>query len=356
MISESTVVVACASGFGKSAIGVVQLAGSEAGGILQKFFSEKLSAEVGKIQLGDFIGESGEIIDQVLIVKLPVEEVVYEITAHGGVRILQRIISCLEGAGAELVDSYELIDRVYGLDNVVAKEAYRLLPKVKTPLAGKFLLYQAERGLSSLVGSRDKKTIKDAFEYWPAVRALIEGVKIVITGPPNAGKSTLVNALGRVEHSLVADFPGTTRDYVCADVQLGDIPAELVDTAGLGKSDDIFKGQSENHTRQQIRQADIIFIVLDATDIEGGRKFISEFLEIANRTDKILVLVNKTDKGDFDDTDFLPAGWRVLRISALKGINLGKIPEIVWSLAGLDGFDYRRATIFSENLGLYFSE
>ncbi len=337
-------VVALAGPPETGAIGAVQLAGLGAQNVLQKYFSKPLPDQPGKIRLGTFLDRENNPVDQVLVVRLPVPHEFFEITAHGGVRILQRILDTLEHAGAALVPAKSLIAENLGLTDPVAKEAYRLLPEAKTTLAVKFLLHQAEQGIPP--------DAKDAVKYWPAIKFLLTEVNVVLVGPPNAGKSTLLNALGQMEHALVADFPGTTRDYVQAAVDLGGLPVTLVDTAGLGATADPLAGPARQKTFLQINAADCLFLVLDAAEKNTSRLFLKEFQSVFTPK-RAIVLLNKIDHptrqfnlGDLE----IPPTWPGLEISALKQLHLEKIPPLLWKVLGLEGFDYHKPTIFSDRL------
>ncbi len=332
--------VTITSPLGAGAIGAIQLSGMGAGQILSSFFSKPLTTECGRIQLGYFHDAQGRRIDQVLTVRLPVEQEIYEITSHGGIRIVQRIVETLQEGGAHLTTDEGSAVAIFGLQDFPAHEAYRLLERAKTTLAVKFLLYQAH--------SADREKMLENRKYWPAVRFLLDGVRIAITGPPNAGKSTLLNAMGRTAQSLVSDFPGTTRDYVEVALDIGGLPVELVDTAGIGSTSDALWETVQLRSLDQVRRADVIFLMLDATDRTRSLQFLQRLCPILDESKRVVVLVNKIDTGCEEFP--LPESWPVLRISALRETNLARIPEIVWRVLDLDGFDYREPMVFSEKL------
>jgi len=331
------------------ALGIVQLSGPGARAILNSFFERPLADRPGKIQLGIFRDGEGNPVDQVLVVQLPLEFECFEITAHGGRRILQRILDTLQHAGAELIDASENIADQFRLSDDVAREAYRLLPNVKTTLAVKFLLHQAEQGIPS--------NTKEALAFWPAVEFLLKGVTVVLAGPPNAGKSTLLNQLSGQDHALVADQPGTTRDYVQAPADLGGVPVTLVDTAGLGATSDPLAPQARQKTFHQIDAADVLFLVLDGADKKASSQFLKEF-QAGVVPPRIIVLLNKIDhpgrQFTLDDLN-LPSAWPALEISALRQINLEKIPELLGRVLGLEGFDYRQPTLFTPDLVKWYT-
>jgi tRNA modification GTPase len=341
-----SVKVALASPLGSCAIGVVQVAGEGAVKLVSRFFRTPIGEEVGRIRMGDFHDGEGRTIDRVLAVTLPGQ--IVEITTHGGLRIVQRIVETLKLAGAELIKGEELIPEAFQVADEAA-EAYRLLPEAKTTLAVKFLLAQAHGGLSELLKSKPTdEQLRAARRYWPAVKVLLSGVRIVMAGPPNAGKSTLLNALARTEHAIVADLPGTTRDYVQTQIDLAGLPVELIDTAGLGTTTDPLAEQIERRTIEQIRRADVVLLVLDATDRLASEEFLQRFRQMVEAK-PVLIVINKTDRPDdeiwFQASDVI-GEWPTVAISALAETHLEDIGRAVWRLLGLEGFDYREPTEF----------
>ncbi len=345
----SRIVVARASPAQAGAIGVIQLSGAGAGALLKPFFSTDLPDKAGQFRMGTLSDADGYPVDQVLIACLNDRDEFYEITCHGGLRIIQRIVDTLERAGAELVDGEELLNTSLKLQGPVAQEAYRLLVGAKTPLAVRFLLAQASGKLNEILERGSHEERRRAMRYWPAISFLLEGIRILVLGPPNAGKSTLLNALGRMEHALVADLPGTTRDYVQAQVDLAGLPARITDTAGVGATADPLAREAREKTLAQIGEHDLIFLLLDATN----RKTAQDTVEAFRRLERVIVLLNKIDRPDTQCrmTDLvLPASWTGLEISALKATRLDEIPSMVWRTLGLDGFDYREPLVFSDAL------
>ena len=354
--------LALAGPLGPCAIGVIQLAGNGSVELFSRFFSRPLPDLPGQITLGTFHDGHNRPIDQVLAVNLPGP--IVEITCHGGVRIVQRIIDTLKHAGATLIDAETLIPESFGLEKLVESEAYRLLPNAKTTLAVKFLLAQAHGELDKLIKTGGTETSRQAaLKYWPTIRFLLQGLKIVIAGPPNVGKSTLLNALAQSPQALVADLPGTTRDYVQIETEFSGLPATLIDTACLGKTNDPLAQEVRRRSLQQIAGADLVLIMLDAADPESNQHFLAELPQNISRAILLINKIDLTPSGEMQDSSTLSAlsfpqsresiffnTWSEVKISALRQQNLDKLSAQIWKQTGLEGFDYRHPTVFSEPL------
>jgi tRNA modification GTPase len=341
--------LALAGPFGLCAIGVIQLAGKGSIELFNRFFSKPLPEEFGKITLGTFRDDTGRTVDQILAVKLGGP--IVEITCHGGIRITQRIIDTLKRAGATLVEPETLIPESFGITDPLASEIYRLLPAAKTTLAVKYLLAQLDGDLGKLLKTGgDEASRKSALAYWPAIRFLLEGVRIAIAGPPNVGKSTLLNELTQSKQALVADLPGTTRDYVQVETEFTGLPATLIDTAGLGRTADPLADEVRRRSLTQIAAADLVLVLLDATDPNSNQQFINELPKNISRA---IVLINKIDRVEgktLSSKPALPEAWPEIKISAMTGQNLEQLSSMIWKQLGLEGFDYRRLSVFSQSI------
>ena len=146
--------------------------------------------------------------------------------------------------------------------------------------------------------------INDLIETQRYSALLHEGIKTLIVGEPNVGKSSLINALTGAERSIVSDIPGTTRDYISAFMMVGPWRIEILDTAGLHEAGDAIEKIGIDHTIEQAETADFFLLVLDST--EPSPTLPAALLDRMNSTNTI-VIENKTDlPGVHPHADFLP--------------------------------------------------
>jgi len=352
--------VALASARGSGALAVIQLTGPAAEGLLAAALTTSPPGP-GEIRRADFRDPVGRLVDDVLVTQLTTTPPIYEITTHGGLRVVQRVIGVLRAAGAELAPAAELAAVTYGLADDVSRAAYRLLPQVRTAMAAEFLLRQAEAGLGELYrrierGEAGREDLAAALRYWPAVRRLIEGFRVVLLGPANAGKSTLLNALMGREESLVSSQAGTTRDYVEAELAVGGLAVTFVDTAGLGPTGDPLASAAREKMLAAARSAEAALIVLDAAaepSIESQFDLAAEVPGLRALVDsgRAAVVLNKIDlpRSAARREEF--RGWAARMekhaVSARTGENLPALDDLIVRLAGLAGFDPAQPAAFT---------
>src|SRR5690606_10648496 len=149
-------------------------------------------------------------------------------------------------------------------------------------------------------------------------RRLRDGLHAVIVGPPNAGKSSLLNALAGSDRAIVTDIAGTTRDLLHETVRIDGVELTLVDTAGLRKSDDAIEREGMRRAHAELERADIALVVLDARDPGAGRAAVDA--AVAGVPAR-LWLLNKSDLLDAPP----PAGGDALPVSARTGAGLDRL-------------------------------
>ncbi len=200
---------------------------------------------------------------------------VVDLSLHGGPRIVQRALRLLSAAGAEIVEPASLRPWRDATDSAVAEAVLDLLPAARTPTAALWMLHAGKALTAALVetshriGSGDAAGAAEVMERLcraaPAARLMLCGARVVLIGPPNAGKSTLANALADAGRAIVSDQPGTTRDWTEHAGSLDGIPCVLVDTAGLREPCDALEAEAIRRAAAQVQHADLILEVLDGS-------------------------------------------------------------------------------------------
>jgi tRNA modification GTPase len=353
------VFAAVMTGKGTGAIATIQLYGDSAADILKRILTHQgqkpAEFSTGKILLGT-IAAGSETIDQVTIGCE--DNNTYAINCHGNPLIVEEIMQLLRQQGVELLTAEQLLAKNKSL-GTIAIEARLTLPKVKTIQGTQIILNQIDSGLTAsaknwLQNPPDKIAVeaKKIIDKSKIAKFIISGCSIVLAGPPNTGKSTLLNQLCGRQKAIVADTKGTTRDWVSANCQIGSLVLELIDTAGL---DDKFASDVEKAAQQTtmelVNQADIVLLVLDNS--EPADQIDKSFTNIlANK--KVLAVLNKSDlpfvaqrSGNLPclfETGNMP---NAVSISAKLGSGIDYLCDEIQRLAGVENFDPNQPICFT---------
>jgi tRNA modification GTPase len=336
-------IVALATAQGISAIAVVRLSGTDAITIAQKCFPGKNLEEQPShtLHFGNFYhGE--KIIDEVLVsvFRAPnsfTKENAVEISCHGSPFIIKEIIKSLLHAGARLAQPGEFTKRAFlqGRFDLAQAEAVADLINAETDNARQAALNQMRGGFSkeihhlrenlihfaSLIeleldfGEEDVEFAKrddlrelilkiqsylqaliDSFDQGNVIK---NGVPTVIAGKPNAGKSTLLNALLNEERAIVSDIPGTTRDAIEDEIILGGINFRFVDTAGLRDTQDVIEAMGVERTREHMKKASLILFMVDLANTTKA-EIDEQIHELSNLGIPYLAIGNKMDQAEND--------------------------------------------------------
>ncbi|MCA9261456.1 MAG: 50S ribosome-binding GTPase, partial [Planctomycetales bacterium] len=268
-----------------------------------------------------------------------IERDIVEIHCHGGEAPTRRIFSAMQEAGCT-VESTSSACEMPRLDACVA-EAAQLLAHAATLRTAAILWDQAQGAMASEVvplataaargawGEVDA-TLKSLLERSCAGTASERPMRVVLAGKPNAGKSSLVNALAGFERSIVYDYPGVTRDALAVDVAVNGWPLQLIDVAGLGDSRDPLASAAEAEARRQIARADLVLWVFDATlprEASGHRAAppgaaTEQLAQCGVASQQVVLVANKSDLVDVASRPaFPPALWT----SAISGEGLGEL-------------------------------
>ena len=351
------------TGRGMGAIATIQLTGDAAEAVLKRLFRETgdkpLESSVGQILLGHVL-DGDEAVDQVTVgCESPG---VFAIHCHGNPLIVERVMGLLQRNGAELLTAEEMLAKILAAQpslNAVAVETRLALATVKTIAGAEILVHQIESGLSarirrwqrqlgevplSQVRAEAEQILRDS----EPARLIISGCTIALVGPPNTGKSTLLNVLAGREKSIVTNVRGTTRDWVSAEIHIPPLAVTLVDTAGL---DPCFATGEIDQVAQQksvamIDRSDLVLLVLDLS--QAADQLDKPLLDkLLNK--KAIVVLNKADLPERFDCACLPSHLgQPVRISAKQRSGIDDLIDVIHQAWGLAGFSVHAAVVFTD--------
>jgi tRNA modification GTPase len=366
-MNATDTIAAIATPPGQGGVGIIRVSGSGVWKIADTIFqgSEKPSVTKGGVFLhGKVIAADGTEIDEVLclIFRAPrsyTGEDTVEIQGHGGPVVLKKILRCCLEEGARMAEPGEFTKRAFlnGKLDLVQAEAVADLIHAQSDRAAKAALEQLEGGLSIkfnrlydglMETAADIETTLDFVEdelpddvfpnlgkkldesfhvlenllaTWDEGRLLREGARVVIMGRPNAGKSTLFNALLGHDRAIVTDLPGTTRDVLEETFILDGIPLRILDTAGLRETECLIEQEGIRRARAHSAAADIAVYLIDSS--QPVSKEDEEHLKKLNPA-RTIVILNKTDKRH-SSFIFCLSSFTSVDASLLKGSGAGGI-------------------------------
>ena len=274
---------------GVAAIAVVRVAGPGAIDFLRAHFLKPLSPS--RTVHGILRDADGSELDDPVVVLSPDRDWA-DINLHGGTRVVQAVLDLARQAGFEIVErpEFPLPDDAVDSDEIIEREILKHLPLATTELALRTLLAQRrawaelERELPTISPQRIEAIMKD-----DALRWLLHPPRVAIIGAANVGKSTLANQLFAQERSITADLPGTTRDWVGELANLDGLAVHLVDTPGVRQTNDPIERQAICRSEDQVQQADLVVLILDASrSIEPEQQLVERFrgaIYVINKVD-----------------------------------------------------------------------
>lgn len=241
---------------------------------------------------------SDEAAEQVVVCRTETQTV--EIHCHGGNAVCQMILEDLVQAGCKLVPA---ADYPMQVDCEIKREAAVDLQKATTDRVAAILLDQLNGALSEAVAriSERQRTqgatavrleVEELLRWSELGLHLIEPWRVVLAGPPNAGKSSLMNAIVGSSRAIVHSEPGTTRDWIETLTAVDGWPVALTDTAGLRDSSDEIESEGIRRAKERVDAADLVLFVVDAT---VGWTKTHELLRAATTRKRTLVVWNKVD-------------------------------------------------------------
>lgn len=385
MIKET--IAAIATGMSNSGIGIIRMSGPEAISIADGIFVSarknfKLSeAATHTVHYGNIVYEDN-IIDEVLIIimKAPnsyTREDVVEIDCHGGVYVMKKILDILIKSGAMTAEPGEFTKRAFLNGRIDLTQAEAVIDIINSK--NKYALSNSVKLLNGKLSERITEIRKDLINNIAYIEAALDdpehisldnygdkllitvdnyidkvdnliktvdngkiftqGVKTVIIGKPNAGKSSILNILAGYDRAIVTDIAGTTRDTIEEQINLAGITLNLVDTAGIRNTKDIVEEIGVNKAKELVEEADLILYVVDSsTELDENDYNILNIIK--NR--KTVILLNKSDLDTVTDADSISkiTDSKVISVSAKDNTGLDELSETIVKLFASGEIDY----------------
>ncbi len=364
---------------GLGAIALVRLTGPEAIGIAQQVFSKDLNQSLSHKAIHGWIMDAEQRIDDVLLTVFRgphsfTGEDTVEIACHGSLFIQSEILRLLTGAGARMARGGEFTMRAFmnGKMDLSQAEAVGDLIASESAAAHKQAVHQMRGGFSKEInGLRDRlihfaalveleldfaeedvefanrdqfrallteilevvERLKSSFKLGNALKS---GVPVAILGAPNAGKSTLLNALLNEDRAIVSDIAGTTRDTIEEHITIDGVRFNFIDTAGIRDTSDTIESIGIGRAIEKARSASVILLIFDATNthFDTFLHFKEYLLREAGSDKHVIVLANKTDDAQFDAGVFdrhFSHEKQLLKISAKRGTHIEELKQALRS-------------------------
>lgn len=371
----SNTICALSTPAGLGAIALIRISGNEAFTITETLFSEKLRFNDLPPQVARFaqLYDGDQVIDQVVVVKYAhprsfTGEDMVEISCHGSIYIQRTILQLLVARGCRMAAPGEFTQRAFlnGKLDLPQAEAIADLIDSQTETAHKLAINQLKGGFSNKIkelreqfvtlaslieleldfseedvefANRDelKRLLSDIkvevdrlIRSFKMGNALKNGIPVAIVGKPNAGKSTLLNAILQHERAIVSSIPGTTRDTIEDTFNINGTLFRFIDTAGIRNANDEIESIGIERTYQAAQQANVILYMVDVTSTTPAQleEELSVFQSNVNLADKKLVVVaNKIDGQENADVS-----WKMndmVRISAKERTNIEAIEGLL---------------------------
>ncbi len=371
---KTDTIAAIATAVSNAGISIIRISGDEAFSIIDKIYKSKK----GTKKLSDcnshtihygYIVDNDTVIDEVLVLLMKnphtyTKEDVVEIDCHGGIVVTKKILETVLKNGARLADPGEFTKRAFlnGRIDLSQAEAVSDIINAKSDYALKNSLNQLRGNILDKIKDIRQSIIDDIAFIEAALddpehitldnfsdeldkhidvnikeldkllkssdngRLLKEGIKTVILGKPNAGKSSLLNVLVGTDRAIVTDIAGTTRDTLEETIQIGGICLNIIDTAGIRSTEDTVEKIGVEKAMKSAEDADLVIYVVDAsTKLDENDRIIMDFI----KNKKAVILLNKSDLSIVIDSKEMETltGKDVIQISAKENIGIDKLEK-----------------------------
>lgn len=391
-MKEKTTIAAVATALSPAGISIIRISGSQAFDVIDRIYRTKKEAEAIKAGVSDnagvsakklsnapthtihygYICDENEVIDEVMVSLMRgprsfTAEDTVEINCHGGILVTRRVLDCVLRNGAAPAEPGEFTKRAFlnGRIDLSQAEAVMELISAKNRFAMDASLDQLSGKIKNRIQSL-RNALLDEIAYIEAAlddpehislegytegltgriekvrtdvqkmadtfdngRVLTEGIRTVIVGKPNAGKSSLLNALSGRQRAIVTEIAGTTRDTLEEQIMIGDLSLLLVDTAGIRDTSDVVEKIGVEKAKEAAEKADLLIYVADSSrSLDEDDRQIMELL----KDKKSIILLNKSDLASVvTPEDLKEAGINapVLWISAAKEDGIDALEQTI---------------------------
>ena len=382
-------ICAIATSQGVGAIAIIRVSGEESISIVNKLFKGKNLEEVDShtINYGHIVDNNGETIDEVLvsIMKAPrtfTAEDTVEINTHGGIAPTNKVLELLLTSGCRLAEPGEFTKRAFLNGRIDLLEAEAVMDKINAQtekqnqlannqLNGKVskLIDELRNDMIQIISninvnidfpeyddvdiitndilvpkiSNLKEKIKKIIEESKNGEIIKNGIVTAIIGEPNVGKSSLLNSLLNEEKAIVTDIAGTTRDIVEGQISINGIPLNIIDTAGIRKTDNIIETIGVEKSKDMIKKADLVLLVLNNNEVltEEIKKLYSSIKE-----KNYIIIVNKIDLENKIDLNYFPSD-KIIKMSIKNKQGVDKLKDKIIELFNLSKIETEDPTYLS---------
>jgi tRNA modification GTPase len=387
-ILTTDTIIAVATAPGTGAIAVIRLSGPEAITITNSVFKGKdLIKQASHTLHFGTIRDGEKIIDEVLVSLFVAphsytKENVVEISCHGSDFIVQQIMQLLLTKGARLANAGEFTKRAFlnGQFDLAQAEAVADLIASDSALSHEVAMKQMRGGFSQEIkllrgelvhfasmieleldfGEEDvefadreqlrslinniQTIIRELLKSFELGNVIKNGVPTVIVGKPNAGKSTLLNKLLNEEKAIVSDVPGTTRDFIEDEINIGGITFRFIDTAGLRETTDKVEAIGVERTHQKLSQSALIIYLFDITE-STPEEVQDEIAKLNPKNLPLLPVANKIDQATPEKLASFAGMDILVQISAAEGANLEVLKQALTDKVNLGKLNTQQQTI-----------
>ncbi len=307
---DDDTICAIATPTGRGGIGIVRISGPQTESLIEKLCGFVPDPRVATVS--NIVDQNGTVLDEGIVILFVAPnsftgETVAELQGHGSRQVLHSVLKQLLAYGARLARPGEFSERAFlnGKIDLLQAEAIADLVDASSEQAARSAMQTLQGVFSAHIHELNEKitrirvnveaaidfsdedidvmadqqvaaklneaqqTLEKIFQQARQGALLKDGLNIVIAGEPNAGKSSLMNALAGIDTAIVTDIPGTTRDLLREQLTIDGLPLHITDTAGLRSSDDPVEQEGVRRAREAVNQADKILLVVDVTEVPG---------------------------------------------------------------------------------------